>query len=220
MMNLFFGFSGRITRKDYIIGLLCSQLAVVVIAFGIIDLSSIDFLIPDPVEPNSYVLGSTASKISTIAISLMYWINTALFFKRMHDISDVKRNKHKFIKLGYFIFTIIYFLLDILSLLALGKLSYSPIRFGLLISLFIAPAATLTPERGPNRFGPDPRNSEASKLDGSATSHFYRNSADTEFQSATAKHKAACAFGSRTPETANKAVNRHAGFGKRNNSIS
>jgi uncharacterized membrane protein YhaH (DUF805 family) len=163
MLNFLFGFSGRIRRRSYLLGVLGAQIGVTAIAVAIIEASRPEFFVIDPRRPGEDVLSPFVSQVFAGVVVVLAWILTALFFKRMHDFSATNRQKFRYLKWLYFVAVIPCLLLNLLSLLALGQMfqgMLSTVASGVLLI-----PAFPGPEDGPNEFGPDPRKSPDAPVD-------------------------------------------------------
>lgn len=155
MLNFFFGFSGRIRRRSYLLGAFGAQVGVIAIAAAVIEAGGVDFFTVDPRRPGEDVLSPFVSQVFAAVVVVMAWISTALFFKRTHDFSAANRRRFRHLKWLYFVSVVPCLLLNLLSLLALGHLFQG--MLGAVASAVLLVPAFPGPEDGPNEFGPDPR---------------------------------------------------------------
>src|SRR5262245_30597351 len=102
MFNLLFGFSGRIRRRDYALGLLGALLVVVLAGAFIVEITGMEFLAVDTRRPGAFVLATGARQLVAAGYVLLAWIQTALFLKRLHDVGEVNRQRFRWLKWFYF----------------------------------------------------------------------------------------------------------------------
>jgi uncharacterized membrane protein YhaH (DUF805 family) len=163
MLNFFFGFAGRIRRRAYVFGLLGGHLALAVAALLAIEVSGAEVLVIDPRQPGQDVLSPVARAVFSAALLVVGWMTTALFFKRVHDFSEASLRKFRYLKWVYFVSVGPHLLLNTLSVAALGHLLRLPDGIlAILANGLLLMTAFIGPERGANRFGPDPRGPAAS----------------------------------------------------------
>jgi uncharacterized membrane protein YhaH (DUF805 family) len=158
MLNFFFGFAGRIRRRAYVFGLLGGQLGLAVAALIIIEASGAAVFVIDPRQPGQDVLSPFARMVFTATLLVIGWMTTALFFKRFHDFSEASQHKLRYLKLAYLVSVAPHLLLNTVSVAALGHaLQSSDGILTMLAGGLLLMTALIGPERGPNRFGEDPR---------------------------------------------------------------
>jgi uncharacterized membrane protein YhaH (DUF805 family) len=158
MFNLFFGFSGRLRRREFILWSFVVPLALVV-------------------PPVAAMIGAAQSENTSFAEDLassgMAWpllmmvllsnyISVALFWKRIQDADETKLGRFNsgVTRWGYALLTFLNSLVIGLYLIALGQIEGS--FAGVILLGFWSMACWQKPHNGPNRFGPDPRNDGAS----------------------------------------------------------
>jgi uncharacterized membrane protein YhaH (DUF805 family) len=158
MINLFFGFSGRLRRRDFILWSILVPIVLVV---------------PPVVAVASTATSTETSLVEDLAAAGVLWpffilvllsnyVSVALFWKRMQDVDEQRQRQMwaGFTRWAYAVMTGLNAILIGLNLLALGKLEGS--ASGFVIFVFWSMACWLGPHRGSNSFGPDPRDGSAS----------------------------------------------------------
>lgn len=157
MLNLFFGFSGRLRRREFLMWSIVVPLALVV---------------PPAIALASSMTSKNTSLAEDLHTSGMLWpfvilillanyVSVALFWKRIQDADETKTGKFHsaMLRWGYAILTALNSLVVGLNLVALGQIEGS--AAGLAILGLWGMACFLKPQSGPNRFGPDPRDGAA-----------------------------------------------------------
>jgi uncharacterized membrane protein YhaH (DUF805 family) len=153
MLNYLLGFSGRITRKGYLLG----QFVVAPIA-ALLTMAAI-FLVCAPFDPGREARAVISSLGYSAAVIVYAWILSAMFFKRLHDFSRTNQRKWRFLRWVYFGAALPFLAIASFKLIAIEELQ--PSLLALATNLIFIVPAFIGHEPGPNRFGPDPRDPTA-----------------------------------------------------------
>jgi uncharacterized membrane protein YhaH (DUF805 family) len=153
MLNLFFGFSGRLSRRFFLMWSVLVPLALVV---------------PPAIAIASQAASTDTGLVEDLAASGLVWpffmlvvlanyISVALFWKRIQDADETRFGgwNSAIMRWGYAILTLLNSIVVGLNLIALGKIEGS--FAGIVLLAFWAMACWAKPHDGANSFGPDPR---------------------------------------------------------------
>lgn len=153
MFHLFFGFSGRLRRREFILWSIIAPLVLIV---------------PPAIGTAASAAQTHTTLAQDLAASGMIWpfvclmavsnyVSTALFWKRLNDVDEARQRKvwAGFCRWGYAVLTALTTVLIGLNLVALGEIDGTSAGIGLLALWSMA--CWLEPHIGPNSFGPDPR---------------------------------------------------------------
>lgn len=153
MLNMFFGFSGRLRRRDFIVWSILVPLILIL--------------------PPAIGVATTATSTKTTLvqdleaagvlwqffglIALANYISVALYWKRLNDVDEDLQRKSMmgFMRWAYALLTGLNTLVICLSIVASGDLEGS--AAGLVVLVFWSMACWQRPHQGPNGFGSDPR---------------------------------------------------------------
>jgi uncharacterized membrane protein YhaH (DUF805 family) len=157
MLNLFFGFSGRLSRRQFLLWSLIVPLTLIVPpAIGIASQAA---------SPDTNLAQDLVASGMVWPFFLLYalssYISVALFWKRIQDADEARFGgwNSTIMRWGYAILTLLNGLLVGLNLIALGKIEGS--AAGLVVMGFWSMACWARPHNGANSSGPDPRNGSA-----------------------------------------------------------